>query len=410
MTEINKSRLFIASCIALVTTSMTFAIRAGMLGELGKQFNLTNAELGWVASMAFLGFPVATMLGGWLCDVVGMGRLLILAFITHMLGIVLTISATGFWTLFISTFFIGFANGTVEAACNPMVAAMYPDRKTEMLNRFHVWFPGGIVIGGLISYFMTDAQLDWKAQVSVLLIPAFIYGVLFLKQPFPKTERVTSGVSTGDMIAACFSPLYLFMVACMLLTSTTELGTNQWINTILENVGVKSILILVWINAIMAIGRLFAGKMVHTLEPTGMLLGSAVLAVVGLIWLSNTSGMMTFAAAGVFAMGCCYFWPTMIGFVAENIPKSGALGMSLLGGAGMFATSIFQPILGSMYDSNLVAAKANVATNATEASIKLAAGANTLQSVVILPVILVFAFFGLKMYMNNQANAARLQK
>jgi fucose permease len=407
MTEINKSRLFLASCIALVTTSMTFAIRAGMLGDLGKQFNLTNEEIGWVASMAFLGFPVATILGGWLCDVVGMGRLLILAFITHMIGIVLTITATGFWTLFISTFFIGFANGTVEAACNPMIATLYPDKKTEMLNRFHVWFPGGIVIGGLLSYFMDGAHMDWKVKVSLILIPAFIYGVLFLNQQFPKTERVTSGISAGEMIKACLSPLYLFMVACMLLTSATELGTNQWVNTILTNVGVHPILLLVWISIIMAVGRLFAGQVVHALEPTGMLLGSAVLAVVGLIWLSNTSGIMSFAAAGVFAMGCCFFWPTMLGFVADNIPKSGALGLSLMGGAGMFATFIFQPILGSMYDGNLAAAKANPATNATQAAIDLAAGAQTLQSVVILPIILVFAFFGLRMYMSKQAQAAR---
>jgi MFS family permease len=386
---------------------MTFAIRAGMLGDLGKQFNLTNAELGWVASMAFLGFPVATIIGGWLCDVVGMGRLLILAFITHMIGIILTISATGFWSLFISTFFIGFANGTVEAACNPMIATLYPDKKTEMLNRFHVWFPGGIVIGGLLSHFMDKAHMDWKVKVSLILIPAFIYGVLFLNQQFPKTERVTSGISTGEMIKACLSPLYLFMIACMLLTSATELGTNQWVNTILNNVGVHPILLLVWISAIMAVGRLFAGQVVHALEPTGMLLGSAVLAVVGLLWLSNTSGMMSFAAAGVFAMGCCFFWPTMLGFVADNMPKSGALGLSLMGGAGMFATFIFQPILGSMYDSNLAEAKANPATNATQATIDLAAGAHTLQSVVILPIILVFAFFGLRMYMSNQAKAAR---
>jgi MFS transporter, putative metabolite:H+ symporter len=406
MTEINKSRLFLASCIALVTTSMTFAIRAGMLGELGKQFNLTNAELGWINSMAFLGFPLATMIGGWLCDVVGMGRLLILAFITHMLGIILTIAATGFWTLFLSTFFIGFANGTVEAACNPMITAMFPDKKTEMLNRFHVWFPGGLVIGGLLSYFMDNAHLDWTVKVSIILIPAFIYGVLFLNQTFPKTERVSSGISAGEMLKACVSPLYLFMVACMLLTATTELGTNQWVSTILKNVGAHPILLLVWINLIMAVGRLFAGQALHALEPTGILLGSSVLAVVGLLWLSNTSGMMSFGAAGIFAMGCCFFWPTMLGFVAENIPKSGALGMSLIGGAGMFAVSIFQPVLGSMYDSNLVAAKADPATNATQTAIDLAAGAHTLQSVVILPIILVFAFFGLRMYMSNQAKAA----
>lgn len=50
---INKSRLFTASCFALITTAMAFAIRAGILTELGDKFQLNNVELGWINSMAF---------------------------------------------------------------------------------------------------------------------------------------------------------------------------------------------------------------------------------------------------------------------------------------------------------------------------------------------------------------------
>ena len=394
--NINRDRLFIASCIALIVTSMTFAIRAGLLGTLGAQFGLTDTQLGWVNSMAFLGFPIAMLIGGPLCDIIGMGRLLVFAFIAHIAGLLMTIFAQGFWTLFISTFFIGFANGMVEAACNPLVTSMYTTEKTKMLNRFHMWFPGGLVIGGLVSYFMSKANIDWKWQVATMLIPALIYGVLFLGQKFPKTERVVSGISSSDMWKACASPLYLLMIFCMFLTATTELGTNQWIAKIMENTTDNAVLLIVFISGIMAVGRYFAGPVEKLLSPTLMLLFSSILAAVGLYWLSRAQGNMAFVAAGVFAIGVCYFWPTMLGFTSEYIPKSGALGLSLMGGAGMFATSIFNPVLGYFLDKNRTAALAE-GLSASQAELK--AGQSSLSYVVIFPVILIVVFTLL--YMNR---------
>src|SRR5690606_1660452 len=115
-------------------------IRAGILTELGGQFSLSDTQLGWVNSMAFLGFPVATMIGGLIYNLIGPKKLVVLAFVCHMLGLALTITAGGFWGLLISTFLIGFANGLVEAGCNPLIADIYHDNKTTMLNKFHVWF------------------------------------------------------------------------------------------------------------------------------------------------------------------------------------------------------------------------------------------------------------------------------
>lgn len=388
-TNINRDRLFVASCIALIVTSMTFAIRAGLLGTLGTKFGLNDTELGWISSMAFLGFPIAMLIGGPLCDIIGMGRLLVFAFLAHLAGLLLTIFATGFWTLFISTFFVGFANGMVEAACNPLVTSMYTTEKTKMLNRFHMWFPGGLVIGGLVSYFMSDAGINWQWQVATMLIPTAIYGLMFLGQSFPKTERVTSGVSSAEMWKACATPLYLLMIFCMFLSATTELGTNQWIAKIMENTTDNAVLLIVFISGIMAVGRYFAGPVEKALSPTLMLLFSSILAAVGLYWLSNAQGNTAFLAAGVFAVGVCYFWPTMLGFTSEYIPKSGALGLSLMGGAGMFATSVFNPVLGYFLDKNRNEA---LAAGLSQSAAELKAGQDSLSYVVIFPLILIVIF------------------
>jgi MFS family permease len=334
-----------------------------------------------------------------------MKTLLVFAFTGHVTGIVLTILSTGFWSLFISTLFVGVANGFVEAACNPLVATLYHEDKTKMLNRFHMWFPGGIVIGGLVAYVLTLFNSSWQIKMAVILIPVIIYGILFFKLKLPKTERVTSGVSMKEMLKACVSPLFLFMVFCMLLTSSTELGTNQWITVLLSNVGVPSILLLVFINGIMAAGRSFAGPVVHKLNPSGMLLFSAATAGIGLILLSYSTGWAAFGATAVFAIGVTYFWPTMLGFVSEYLPKTGALGLSIMGGAGMLSVSFVLPFMGMVYDHNLAQAlpqttDAGIIMQAVEGTkefflltqAKLQAGSQTLRLVAFLPAFLILAF------------------
>ena len=401
MNDVNKSRLFNASCMALTVTSMTFAIRAGMLGNLGKDFNLTDTQLGWITGMAFFGFPVATTLGGFFVDIVGMKRWMWLAFAAHLLGLLLTIFAGGFWTLFISTFLIGFANGSVEAVCNPLVASMYTENKTTMLNKFHVWFPGGIVIGSLLAYFMTNAGMGWQLQVATILVPTVIYAYLFWGQSFPETERVAKGYSMSEMIAACASPLFIFMAVCMVFTANTELSTTQWVGKLLGNVGANPILILLLVTGLMAVGRFFGGPIIHRLNPSGVLWMSAILAAVGIYLLRNTTGNSVYLAAVVFAMGVCYFWPTMLGFVNENIPKSGALGLSLMGGAGMFGNWAYQSFyLGPKLDSVKEGLKLTGVTD--ENALDLAAGNAVLGNLNLLPVFLVLAFGGLYFWLKNK--------
>ncbi len=429
---IHRGQLFVASCLALLVTSLSFGIRAGLLNQWATEFNLSASQLGTIAATAFWGFPLAVVIGGMVVDVIGMKRLLVFAFVFHLLGIILTIFAGSFgdpfWSLFLSTLLIGIANGTVEAACNPLVTALYPDNKTTKLNHFHLWFPGGIVIGTLIVYLYNKAGIGsigsfnaWQVQVATMLIPTFIYGYLFSKLKFPPTERVAAGVSTADMYKSLAHPLFVFMIICMFGTAITELFTGQWIDVLLKNVTDNALLILTVTTGVMVIGRGLAEPVVHRFSPQGVLLMSAILSAVGIYLLGHTSGNTIFIGALIFGMGVCYFWPTMLGFVSENLPRTGAVGINLMGGAGMFAVSLYMMFMGGHYDKLLLnklpagatLAEYNKAADGSEmakalGAAKGAVGPEILNETLTIPIILIVAFAGLVIYKRRKKTVQTL--
>jgi MFS family permease len=270
-----------------------------------------------------------------------------------------------------------------------MIADAYMgNNMSKMLNRFHMWFPGGIVIGSLVSKFMTDAGMGWESQIWVILIPTLIYAYLFFGQPWPKAKVEEAATLTGNF-KAIFSPLFLFMVLCMSLTAISEFGPQQWVGLILSKSGAQPMLILALVTGLMAVARYFGGDVVKKFDQTGVLLGSAVLATIGIFLFSTQTGAMAYVAAIFFALGIAYFWPNMIGFIADKIPASGALGMSVLGAVGMFSTSIFQPIIGRWIDSELEEA---AAMGYTGDELELVAGQETLETMTLFPGILIVLF------------------
>lgn len=395
---VNKTRLFNASCFALITTALSFSIRAGILTQLGTEFSLDAVQLGYINSMAFFGFPIAMVLGGAFYNTVGPKTIMQLAFITHVIGIVLTIYAGGFWGLLISTFFVGFGNGCTEAACNPMIADTYSGSTLDkMFNRFHMWFPGGIVIGSLISKFLTDSGFSWQIQMWVIMIPAVIYAYLFYGQKFPDA-KVEGSHSTSMNFKAMANPLFIFMFFAMAITAISEFGPQQWVGPIMANSGAKPMLILALVTGLMAVGRFFAGPIVHKLNQVGVLLGSAIFAAIGIYLMSQATGPLVYVAAVFFAIGVCYFWPTMLGFVAEKTPLTGALGLSLVGGMGMLSTAIFQPFIGGWIENAKVE---QTALGKTGTEMELAAGQSVLEIMVAFPAILIVLFTILYFWQKN---------
>jgi fucose permease len=351
---VNAGRLFLGSCVALIATSVAFATVGAVMLALKREFVLTNEEVGWIGGAALWGFAVSQLVFAPLADSLGMRALLRFAFVGHLAGAITMIVANGFAMLFAGALVIAMGNGLVEAACNPLVAALYPDNKTVKLNQFHVWFPGGVVIGGLASFGLDAIGIaDWQIKIGLILVPTLFYGWLILREPFPPTEGVDAGVSMGEMFRAAFAtPLMWVMLIAMAMTASVELGPNRWVPAVLEAGGMAGILVLVWINGLMAVMRYRAGTVVHRLSPTGLLLGSAVVSGIGLLALSYASGAAaTFGAATVFALGVCYFWPTMLGVVSERVPRSGALGLGLMGTVGMATVGLVtSPQMGKIAD------------------------------------------------------------
>jgi MFS family permease len=373
----NPRKLFIASCIALVTTSMVFSIRGDILDALGADFHMTKEQLGIILSPAFWGFTLSILIGGSLVDFFGMRQLLLLSaagYVVAVLAILFAprpsgpIQATdaGFLVLYAAMLTLGLSQGLVEGVINPLCATMYPDDKTHKLNVLHAWWPGGLIIGGLVSYALTKIMgldlpgvagslmtLGWQLKLALIMIPAAVYALMVWKERFPATERVAAGVSNHDMIRGLFHPLFLLWWICMWMTAATELGPDQWVGSVITNLaGMQGILILVYTAGIMFVLRFFGGTFARALSPLGLLAVSAVLSALGLWGLSAVqTPAQAFLWATVFGVGKTFFWPVMLGVTSERFPKTGPLGLAVIGGTGNLSVGFILPVMGAWYDA-----------------------------------------------------------
>jgi MFS family permease len=355
----NPARLFLISCTALVTGGLVFSLFANIMGPLAKQFGLEAEKIGLAAGNWGLGMAIAVFLGSVALDALGMGRVLGLACLLQIIGVGLTLAtpalqsaASPLLVLAIGQLILGVGHGLIEAVINPLTATVYPEDKTHRLNVLHAWWPGGLVIGGLLGYAMTKGNVSWQIQYGIIWLPAAIYGLMLLGQKFPPTERKAAGVPTGEMWRQSLRPLYIVLWCCMLFTSALELAPGRWVQAMLTNtVQMQGILLLVYISALMFVMRHFAGPLAHRLSPIGLMWVSALVAGIGLFALSwARSPLLALLASTIWGIGVCYMWPTMLGITSERFPRGGAVLMGLTGSAGMLSQFFVVPLMGRIYD------------------------------------------------------------
>jgi MFS family permease len=353
LSEGQRRRLFFASCLSLVVTAMIFVIRGSITDEVKGVFGINNEEYGWVSTMAFFGFATSILVASPMLDALGMRNLLYLAFALHIGGIIAFIVAPNYSVLYTSMLFAGFGNGLVEAVINPLTATIYADEKTHKLNVLHAWWPGGLIIGGLLAVLMGQMQLSWQVQMAVVLIPTVVYGILIFGQTFPQTERAAAGIATGEMIKTALKPAFLVLMACMMITASIELAPGQWVESVLrKTANTSGTLILVYGSALMFVLRFFAGPIAHRISPIGMMWASVTITGIGLWLLSDVNtAAMAYVTATIFFVGVCFMWPTMLGIVSERFPHGGAFTMGLMGFAGQFALGVVIFKMGGVYDA-----------------------------------------------------------
>ena len=373
----NAQRLLWAGFMAILAAGVGYSVRGGILGQWATQFGFTMTELGRITGGGLTGFGIVIILSSLIADKVGYGKLMILAFLLHLVSAGLTLGApmafasggkaAAFTCLFWGMFIFAVGNGLCEAVVNPLTATLFPKNKTHYLNILHAGWPAGLVLGSVASALMaakTDdggnvvsAAIDWKIQMSLFLIPVVAYGVMLFGQKFPKSEAAHAGVSTGNMVATLFAPLMLCLLVIHMMVGYVELGTDSWIAKITGAImasPTKGLILFSYTSSLMFALRFFAGPIVHHTSPLGLLFGSAILGATGLTLLGGAGTVVTCViAATVYALGKTFLWPTMLAVVSEQFPKGGAIAIGMLGGFGMLSAGLLGgPAIGFQQDYN----------------------------------------------------------
>ncbi len=364
--QYNKSRLFLVSVIALVAAGMAYSLRSNVASDLQRIFldpvdKVHSGEMvANILAVPFVGFVLTIAIGSPMLDFIGMALLLPLSGVCFLVGSSLLIfagsisSGPGVYNVLWSGALIsGIGWGLVETVINPLTATLYPDEKTARLNHLHAWWPGGLIIGGLLGVGLSSLGLSWQLKLACVMIPATAAIILCIGLKFPPTERVAAGVSTGDMFKELAKPMFLVLFVSMFGTAASELAPGSWVDFALSRtVHMPGILLLVYVSGIMFVARHFAGPLVHKLSPIGLLWISCLLASLGLVALSVAdSPVMGVLAATVWGCGVCFMWPTMLATASERFPHGGALLMGLMGTAGTASIYFVLPQMGKIFDN-----------------------------------------------------------
>lgn len=406
-----NKKLFWACFIALVATSFVFGVRATVIGTIGKEFDLSQSEIGLILGAGMWPFAISIILFSLIIDKIGYKTSAFCAIACHIGAIIWTLTAQDKTALLLSTLLVAFGNGIVEAFINPVVATAYPKEKAKWLNILHAGWPLGLALGALFTLGLGAADMSWKWQFGACLIPVAIYAVLVFPCKFPPNERVAAGVSYRDMLSevgaigffiiggllsmgvvqicvalevfkvtdtesltigaisgaviAVAAGIYTrslgnWMFILILLTmpflATTELGTDGWMQELLKAdlSATAAAWIFIGISIIMTILRCYAGPIVHRFSPIGLLVLSAALAIVGLILLGVSPVSLLVVAALVYAFGKTFVWSTTLGLVSEQFPKGGALTLNGVSAVGVLGLGIIGSVwMGAMLDRGI---------------------------------------------------------
>jgi len=408
LSELEKKLLFWASFLALTAAGVGFVFRSMVPSLWAGHFEISDTEVGQLFGAGLWPVAITMILFSLVIDKVGYKFSMFCAMSLQVLSVVLTVTAENYTMLWIACFSAGLGHGVVEACINPLCASIYRTQKSKMLNILHAAWPAGLVVGGVIYLTLYQGRVtSWGSASSVfwfMLLPVIAYGAMFFMcKRFPVDERIENNVSMFEMLkefgglsaflAITFlsyelatqlqifavesrliscaligalgggifgffvkspgRPLFFILCLIMVPLATAELATDGWIKKLMESsMGNYAGWALVFSAGIMMTLRFFAGIPLRYMSPPGLLLLSSAFSIVGLFALSVTSGVAVFFAFIFYAVGQTFYWPTMLGFVAEQFPKGGAMSLNTVSAMGLLTVGIFGfPFLGAVQDS-----------------------------------------------------------
>ncbi|MFP6871882.1 MAG: MFS transporter [Verrucomicrobiales bacterium] len=401
----DDKKLFWACFVALVATSFFFGLRSVVVPELQSQFNLSGAEIGRILGVGLWPFAFSIIFFSLIIDKIGYKPCAYFAIVAHTLAVIgtlIAVSKSSSEWLYWSTFLVAIANGAVEGFINPVVATLKSTEKSKWLNILHAGWPAGLALGGAAGILLGYIDASLMMKLGICLVPVIFYALLTIPRAFPLQERVAAGVTYKDMLrevgalgfflmtwlvimgvgqimnavipaaasigislvvaAGAFAytrsignKMFVIIMITMPFLATTELGTDTWMAELLSaDLGALAGWVFVLVSVIMTILRFYAGPIVHKFSPIGLLVVSAALAIVGLLFLGVAPASLMIVAAIVYAFGKTFLWSTTLGVVSEQFPKGGALTLNSVSAVGALGMGILgAPLMGLYLDKGI---------------------------------------------------------
>ena len=432
LSDIQKKLLFWASFLSLAAAGVNFAFRIAHMGSYGAEFGLTGQQIGNIIGSCFWPIAITMILFSLVVDKTGYKIPMFIAAALQIAAGVGTAMANSYEMLLASAILAGLGHGIIEAVINPACAAVYPKNKTKMLTVLHASWPAGVVVGTLVILALdsiVQGGVSWRIHALWIVIPAVIYGLMYIPCKFPIDERVKAGIPFMDMlkevgflgmalasfmliyqIGGVFSGIFglftlpdggtwffscvvgglviggvfglyvrsfgqpLFFLLCLLMipVATAELSTDGWIkelmNPVLSGYKINAAWAIVFSAGIMFLLRTFAGGVLKVFNPPVLMATSGVLSAVGLYWLgAGATGIAIFVAFIIYAVGQTYYWPCILGFVSERYPKGGALTLNTVSALALLSLGMIgNPILGVARDQSVYSASQKEIPQAVE--------------------------------------------
>ena len=365
-----RGRLFLVSCLALATAGVGASLRANTASDLQQIFfdpidKAHSAEMiANVLGLPFLGFALTIAIGSPLLDYIGMRLLLPLSGICFTAGALvmifagqITSGAAVYNVIWTGALVTGVGWGLVETVVNPLIATLNPQDKTARLNTLHAWWPGGLVIGGLLGVALSSLGVGWQVKLALVYRARARRCRAVHRRQIP-ADRAGGGrhLDARDVSRArepaLRRPLLLDVLHRRLRARARAVGglrvqpdrphAGDSAARLCERPDVRDapLLPVRWC----------------TRCPRSACCGHrASWHRTGLLALSVANSPLTgLLAATVWGTGVCYMWPTMLATASERFPRGGALLMGLMGTAGTLSIRFVLPLMGAIYDSKKI--------------------------------------------------------
>jgi SP family galactose:H+ symporter-like MFS transporter len=191
VTKQNSGRFVYVVAIVSALGGLLFGYDTGVISGailfIEKDYALSNLLVGIVVSAVLIGAVIGAAVAGYLADLVGRRKMIIVAAIVFILGAIGTALTPNVLLLIAGRIIVGLAIGIASMTAPLYISEVAPaNARGSLVSLNQLAITIGIVVSYLVDYALAPTQ-GWRSMLGLAAIPALILALGML--PLPDTPR-----------------------------------------------------------------------------------------------------------------------------------------------------------------------------------------------------------------------------